>query len=531
MVILKEYQLISQYSDLSFQTLFNTVSNAMLLVNDAGQVIQANPMAQLLLGYPLETIIGLEVESLIPQRYRQHHRHYRQAFNDNREERPMGNGNKLSVLTRDGRELDVHIGLSPLHGDIKTYTLVTLHVVDRRREAEEALRISEERLRFAREAANLGVFDLDANFNILYWDDRMHELWGLDSGSPLNKKQLLSAIHPEDIALRQAALNHASDPDGNGRYHAEYRVTNFRDGSEHWVAAVGRMHFHDGRPTRLVGVARDITEQRSLEKKLQEQRDEAEQVFTQQVAAQTASAIAHELNQPLAAISAYSEVALHALENNSIDTEKLKRALEGCVKQAQRAGNSLHELLAFLQKGDLVKDQLNINDAVREALNIAKSSGFGNFRSTLNLEKNIRPVLGSRTHVIKILVNLLRNAVEAMQSSGISTAAIVIKVRTNTETNMAHVSVQDYGPGLTPDVANRVFEPFFTTKTTGIGLGLVISRALAEANGGQLWVEPSTKPGTTFHFTLPFAPPVYGTSVQGREPKIKNPNLKNPNFK
>jgi len=498
--------LISQYSDLSFQTLFNTVANAMLLVNDAGQVIQANPTAQLLLGYPLETIVGLEVESLIPQRYREHHRHYRNAFNENRETRPMGNGNPLSILTRDGRELNVHIGLSPLHGETKTYTLVTLHVVDRRRQAEEDLRISEERLRFAREAANLGVFDLDASFNILYWDERMHELWGLDADTSINHKQLLSAIHPDDVALRQAALEQAADPDGNGRYHVEYRVIHLKDGSEHWVAAVGRMHFHNGHPTRLVGVARDITEQRSLEKKLQEQRDQAEQVFTQQVAAQTASAIAHEINQPLAAISAYSEVALHALETSSIDTVKLQRALEGCVTQAQRAGNSLHELLAFLQKGDLIKNPLNINDAVKEALSIAKSSGFGNFRSTLNLEKNIRPVLGSRTHVIKILVNLLRNAVEAMQSSGMLAAVITIKVRTNTETNMAHVSVQDYGPGLAPDVANRVFEPFFTTKTTGIGLGLVVSRALAEANGGQLWVEPSTKPGTTFHFTLPFAP-------------------------
>jgi len=478
----------------------------MLLVNDAGQVIQANPTAQLLLGYPLETIVGLEVESLIPQRYREHHRHYRNAFNENRETRPMGNGNPLSILTRDGRELNVHIGLSPLHGETKTYTLVTLHVVDRRRQAEEDLRISEERLRFAREAANLGVFDLDASFNILYWDERMHELWGLDADTSINHKQLLSAIHPDDVALRQAALEQAADPDGNGRYHVEYRVIHLKDGSEHWVAAVGRMHFHNGHPTRLVGVARDITEQRSLEKKLQEQRDQAEQVFTQQVAAQTASAIAHEINQPLAAISAYSEVALHALETSSIDTVKLQRALEGCVTQAQRAGNSLHELLAFLQKGDLIKNPLNINDAVKEALSIAKSSGFGNFRSTLNLEKNIRPVLGSRTHVIKILVNLLRNAVEAMQSSGMLAAVITIKVRTNTETNMAHVSVQDYGPGLAPDVANRVFEPFFTTKTTGIGLGLVVSRALAEANGGQLWVEPSTKPGTTFHFTLPFAP-------------------------
>lgn len=476
----------------------------MLLVSQGGQVIHANPAAQLLLGYSLDTLIGLEVEALIPARYREHHRHYRSIFNEKRETRPMGNSAPLSVLTQDGIELNVNIGLYPLQGDSNTYTLISLQVVDRRRKAEEELRISEERLRFAREAANLGVFDLDANFNILFWDDRMHELWGLDTNSALNHQELLSAIHPDDIPLRQAALEQAADPEGNGRYHAEYRVINTKDASERWVAAVGRMHFYNGRPARLVGVARDITEQRSLEKKLQEQRDQAEQVFTQQVAAQTASAIAHEINQPLAAISAYSEVALHALESPAIDTVKLQRALEGCVKQAQRAGNSLHELLAFLQKGDLIKTPLNINEAVKEALNIAKNSGFGNFKITLNLEKNIRPVLSSRTHVIKILVNLLRNAVEAMQGAGIETAAITIMVRTHAEQNMAHLSVQDIGPGISSDMLNRIFEPFFTTKPTGIGLGLVVSRALAEANGGQLWVEPDPDTGTTFHLTLPF---------------------------
>lgn len=477
----------------------------MLLVDDVGVIALANPAAQELFSYPYEEITGLEVESLIPERYRKHHRHYRKAFNTNREMRPMGTDSSLAILTQDGRELEVNIGLSPLSMHDQTFNLVTFQIVDKRRQAEQALRISEERLRYAREAANLGVFDLDAHFNILHWDDRMHELWGLDSSNSVNYKQLLTVIHPEDVASRQAALEHAANPEGNGRYHAEYRVTNLKDSSERWVSAVGRMHFRNGQPTRLIGVARDITEQKFLEKKLQEQRAEAELVFTQQVAAQTASAIAHELNQPLAAISAYSEVALHALESDAVDITKLRRALEGCVKQAQRAGNSLHELLAFLQKGDLVKDQLNINDAVKEALSIAKSSGFGNFRSTLNLEKNIRPVLANRTHAIKILVNLLRNAVEAMQISGLPPSAIIIKVRTNAETNMAHVSVQDFGPGLDPEIAKRIFEPFFTTKPNGIGLGLVVSRALAEANGGQLWVEPDVQPGTTFHFTLPFA--------------------------
>lgn len=490
--------------DLSFKALLDIVPNAMLLVNDADLIVQVNPAVQLLLGYPSETVIGREVETLIAQHYREHYRQYRKSFSSSKT-RPIGSDNRLSVLAGDGREIEVSIDLSPLCSKQQAYTMVTFSVADRRRQTEEALRISEERLRFAKEAASLGVFDLDANFNILHWDDRMQELWGLDPNNSVNQKQLQTTIHPEDIASRKAALEHAADPNSNGKYHAEYRVIDLNDGSERWVVAVGRMHFHNDHPIRLVGVARDITEQKNLEKKLQEQRAEAEQIFTQQVAAQTASAIAHELNQPLAAISAYSEVALHALESNVFDTNHLIRALEGCVKQAQRAGNSLHELLAFLQKGDLVKEQLNINEAVKEALNIAKNSGFGVFRTTLHLEKNIRPALGSHTHVIKILVNLLRNAVEAMQGDGMPSAAITIRVRTNAETNMVHVSVQDYGPGLKPEIAKRIFEPFFTTKSSGIGLGLAVSRALAEANGGQLWVEPDTTPGATFHFTLPFA--------------------------
>ncbi|MDO9393204.1 MAG: ATP-binding protein, partial [Methylotenera sp.] len=99
----------------------------------------------------------------------------------------------------------------------------------------------------------------------------------------------------------------------------------------------------------------------------------------------------------------------------------------------------------------------------------------------------------------------LRNAVEAMRGAGVPGAAITIRVQTNRDINMAHVTVADSGPGLNSEAAKRIFEPFFTTKPTGIGMGLSISRALAEANGGQLWIEPTTESGAIFHFTLPFA--------------------------
>lgn len=492
--------------DLSFNALFEAVTDAMLLVDEDGLVILANSLAQELLGYAEEEICGLKVEALMPARHRDYHHHHRKAFAQKPEKRPMNDSRALIALRHDGKELELNIGLSPMNANERLYTLVTLHVSDRRREAEEALRTSDERLRLAKQVAGLGIFDFDSNHNILHWDESMRVLWGADSYASITYKRFVTAIHPKDRAARQAALDRAIDPTGNGEYNAEYRVINPGNGSEQWVAAVGQMHFEDGIATRLVGVARDITEQKNLEKKLQKQRLETESISQRLVAAHTASAIAHELNQPLAAISAYSEVALHALQNDTVYPDNLRRALEGCVAQAQRAGNSLHELLAFLQKGKLVTERFDLNNTVNEAINIAKGDGYGGFSPLLQLEQNMPEVLGNQIQVQKVLVNLLRNAVEAMRGAGVPASAITIMVRTNKDINMAHVTVHDNGPGLDPQTEKRIFEPFFTTKSTGIGMGLAISRALIEANGGQLWLETSIKSGATFHFTLPFAP-------------------------
>lgn len=491
--------------NLSFQTLFDAVADAMLLIDDHGLVAQGNAASQQLLGYTSQEIIGLEVETLIPERYREPHRRYRMAFIQNPEKRPMGSGNELSVMTKDGNELAVDIGLSPIHNEGQLYILVTFYTVYKRQEVEQALRISEERLRLAKKAAGLNVFDFDANLKMRNESDQLVAFWGADPTNINHHDAKISIIHPKDKATRESAMRQATDPTGDGEFNVEYRVVNQLDNSIHWVSAVGKAHFKEGHATRLLGVARDITEQKILEKKLQDQHVETEMLFAKEVATQTASAIAHEINQPLTAISAYSEVALHALEQDKIDSSSLKRALEGCVTQAQRAGGSLHELLAFLQKGELIKDLLDINEVVKEALVIAKNYGYYDFYPLLQLESNIRPVLANKTQVLKILVNLLRNGVEAMRGAGISSSAISITVRTNANISMAHVTVQDVGPGLSDAVAKRIFEPFFTTKPRGIGMGLAISRTLAEANGGQLWLDPDIKVGATFHFTLPFA--------------------------
>lgn len=477
----------------------------MLLIDTNGMVVTSNIAAQRLLGYSHKKFCNLHITSLIPLLKRDHHKSSGEPLKIF-EQLPLIDGNTLIAVRDDGKEIEVNIKFSSIDTIEPGFLLISIYVTDRRRQAEEELSISEERLQLAKQAADLGVFDFDANHNVRHWDKKMSMLWGAESADEMPSKRFLTYIHPEDRAARQSALDDAINPSGNGEYKMEYRVVNPSDHSEHWVAAVGRMHFEDGHAIRLIGVARDVTEQKMLERKLQEHRAETETLLAQQVATQTASAIAHELNQPLAAISVYSEVALHAFQSKIPDEYKLKRALEGCVEQAQRAGKSLHELMAFLQKGDLITEKLNLNHIIKESLNIAKSNGYGGFKQVLQLEENLPPILGNRIQIQKILVNLLRNAAEAMQMINALNAPVTITVRTNNEMNMAHVTVQDSGPGLDPQVAKRIFEPFFTTKPTGIGMGLAISRALTEANGGKLWLEPDSNAGAIFHFTLPFAP-------------------------
>lgn len=469
-----------------------------------GRILLTNPAAQEMFGYSEEELLGSIIEMLIPERLREHHLRYRESYLSQPEKRPMGRGRNLLALSRNGRELQVDVGLSPIRDGNNLFILTSFFDASQNRAAQRALQESEERLRLAEHAAGLGVFDRDLISNTLHWDACSIEILGLAPDTQITYDKFLEITHPEDRASRLAALGRSLDPGGEGEYKAEFRVIRPRDGSVRWIASTGKVIFEQGQAVRIVGVMQDVTEQKAIENKLREQRTAMESLLKRQVAAQTASAIAHELNQPLAALSAYSEVALHELTNIECP-EKLSRALNRCVEQAQRAGKTLHELLEFLHRGDLVPEAMDINETVKEAIVIVQNDGYSGFHPNIELEADMPPVRANRLQVHKVLTNLIRNGVEAMQTGGVHAAEITVRVQSLKQKNMALVTVQDQGPGLDDEMAKRVFDPFFTTKTYGIGMGLAISRGLIEANGGELWADPVTGNGAVFHFTLPFA--------------------------
>lgn len=489
-------------TSINFEHVFHVLPSASMLVDGSGSIICANQAAADMTEYPVNELKRCSIQTLMPELYSALY------ANQSAQENAF-----VTLYTKHNQSHRIRVDFNLIDRAQNNPILITLSD-DRRRRAEESLRKSEERLKLAKRAAGLGLYDRDLTNNALYWDEHAREIWGLNSDEEISYQEFESLIHPGDLDARKKALNQALDPNGDGQYHTEFRIFRKHDGAERWIASIGKIAFEHGKPVRLLGLMRDITDLKILENQSRIRRNETESLLKQQIALHTASAIAHEINQPLAAISAYSEVALHSLQSKQINSDTLCHALEGCVNQAQRAGDSLHELLHFLKQTEFKLEPTCLSALIPATLEIAKKDANGDFKYTLSIAPDLPPVLCSATQVQKVILNLIYNAIEAVHMDGKKTALINIEARADHNTQMAIISVQDNGPGMDEHTAHHIFEPFFTTKARGIGMGLVISRSIIEANGGKLWLAGNSSAGTCMQFTLPL------TTLATEEPSL-----------
>ena len=264
--------------------------------------------------------------------------------------------------------------------------------------------------------------------------------------------------------------------------------------------AVGEMN--SGNRRFFTGFIRDLTERQKTEARLQELQSELVHISRLTAMGEMASTLAHELNQPLSAISNYLKGSRNLLEGRSDENATtIRSALDKAADQAVRAGQIIRRLRDFVSRGETERRAESIGKLVEEASALAlvgvKDRGI---RVQFQFDPSVDLVLADRVQIQQVLLNLIRNAMDAMETSEVRDLTIAIAP---TDKNFVRISVADTGSGVAPEVAKQLFQPFVTTKRHGMGVGLSISRTIVEAHGGQIWVEQNPLGGTIFRFTLP----------------------------
>jgi len=273
-----------------------------------------------------------------------------------------------------------------------------------------------------------------------------------------------------------------------------------RDGSTFPMElSVGEMA--SGEQRFFTGFVRDISEREEAERRLHHLQDELAHVSRLTALGEMASALAHELNQPLTAAANFLKGSLVLLEREPLDKGRMRQTIDLGVDQILRGGQIIRRLREFVSKGEAERRIENLPKLLEEAGALAmlgaKDRGV---RLKFAVAPGIELVLADKVQVQQVALNLIRNAIEAMEGCEVRDLVVGAKPAPD---DMVEVFVSDTGPGIAPEVAEQLFQPFITTKAQGMGVGLSISRTIIEAHGGRIWADPNPAGGTIFRFTLP----------------------------
>ena len=355
----------------------------------------------------------------------------------------------------------------------------------------------------ALESAGLWVVTLDPGGRIVRCNRRCAELAGQPVENVVGESFATALVQPyqrrqcEDWLARLAGSD-SEPPDWEQRL--------IRDGEESRIVTWfgRRLDDAEGRTQFLIAAGRDVTEQRRIEEEVRKRRAEVAHLHRVYTAGEMAAALAHELNQPLAATAAYAEAAIERLAQGTDAQREFLDDFERICAQAHRAGRTIADLRRFLSKGSASRAApCDLNELVRVACELVGADvRLRRNAIELDLAPDLPPVLAEAVHVEHAMMNLIVNALDAMREV-VEAGTVRISSRAVSDT-MAQVTVRDDGKGLKLGEQERVFEAFHTSRATGLGMGLTISRSIIEAHGGRLWAEPSSR-GGIFHFTLPFA--------------------------
>jgi signal transduction histidine kinase len=370
--------------------------------------------------------------------------------------------------------------------------LMLASIVDERRRADASRRDSEARLQTVVSTAPDAILTYEETGRVTSANRAAEKMFFAGAAAPadVNILTLLPGLHMDDAAAPQGEL-----------------VARRLDSSSFLAeVAVGEAPVA-GRLLR-VGVIRDISARKQAELWLKEHETELAHAARLTATGEMAAALAHELNQPLTALIGFARACQAMLESPQDERTRAKATglIDQAVRQAMRAGEIIRSAREFVQRGDTRFTRVEISQIFKAVFDLVRSETVLNRVSVvIRFEKRIPPVLADAIQIEQVLLNLIRNSMEAMAHAGTGFREIALSaVPSPTDPQFVEIVVRDTGPGIAPEMADRLFKPFATTKDAGMGLGLSISRSIIEAHGGQIWaVAAAPESGAEMRFTLP----------------------------
>ena len=484
-----------QKSEERFRQVVESAPNAIVMIGPNGLIEMVNAQTERMFGYSRNDLLGKPVEMLVPERYRHNHPGLRAGFFASPVSRPMGAGRDLFGLRKDGSEFPVEIGLNPIATEAGTMVLSAVVDISARKRLEE-------RFRQVVESAPNAIVMIGPNGLIEMVNAQTERMFGYSRNDLLGKP--VEMLVPERYRHNHPGLragffaSPVSRPMGAGRDLFGLR----KNGSE-FPVEIGLNPIATEAGTMVLAAVVDISDRKQMEARSQSVNNMLAHMNWVATAVELLESIAHEINQPLAAMVANANAALRWLAKETPDMEDALAALKAIIRDGHRAGEVVRSVRTMYKKGGEERINIDLNDLIQNVLGLMRAElQRRGIDVQTALTGSLPLVTGHAGQLQQVILNLVENAADAMDT--VSTRARVLRVKTAIyDSDGVLVSIEDSGPGIDSANIDRIFEPFFTTKSDGMGMGLAICRSLIEAHGGRLWASSGVDHGSVFSILLP----------------------------
>ncbi len=483
-----------------FRTIVETTPECVKLIGREGTVLQVNAAGAAMAGVPFAgQVIGHNFFDFVAPEHREKYC----AFHDRICDGQRG-ALEFDLINALGVRRHMETHAAPLRrGDGSIVQLGVTRDITERKRAEDRLRRSEAFLAEGQHLARMGNLSWNVTSGDIVWSEQLYRIFEFEPGTVVTLDRIATRIHPEDLPHMVDMVEQVQR--GGSDFEYQLRIVLPDQSIKHLHLIAHRAHDREEQ-VEYIGAVLDITQRRLSEEALEKLRSELAQV-TRFVSLGTLTAsIAHEVNQPLAGIITNAGTCLRMLAADPPNVEGARETARRTIRDGKRAADVIARLRALFSNRAMTVEPVDLNDAAREVIALS-SSDLQRNRVMLRTEfcDELPTVDGDRVQLQQVIMNLLRNAADAMSEVKDRPRHLLL-CTVRDEDGQVRLSVRDDGVGLGPEGADRLFEAFYTTKGDGMGIGLSVSRSIIEMHNGRLWAEANDGPGATFSFTIPHCP-------------------------